>query len=191
METIGRAIGRGVIAGLVAGIPQVLVVQVVEKVLGLPSEKADIGPRFVERLARKLGTRLDAVPTWSLAALFHFGYSAWWGALYGLVDRWLRPPPILAGPALGAIIYLAAFSRWGGATQTETETHPDRRPLRESILHLSAVLSFSLTCAYGCRLLRGTGDERRSANAAGSPRRPITAENGTAAPVAAGRARAW
>jgi hypothetical protein len=142
------SIVRGVAAGLFAGIPQVLVVQVADKLLGLPREKADIGPRFVGRLAEQLGTRLRPAPRWGLAALFHFGYAAWWGALYGLVDRRLRPSPAVAGSALGGVIYLAAFSPWGAGTQTGTERRPGRRHLREHVLHWTAALTFGLTTAF-------------------------------------------
>jgi hypothetical protein len=143
-----RALARGVAAGLFAGIPQVLVVQLVEELLGLPPAKADIGPRFVQRVAEQLGTRLHPVPKWGLAALFHFGYAASWGALYGLVDRWLRPPPAVAGAALGAVIWVAAFSPIGVGTQTGTERHPRRRHLGEHLLHWTAALTFSLTTAF-------------------------------------------
>src|SRR5438105_6889494 len=111
MDGTGVAIARGVAAGLFAGIPQVLIVQAVEKPLGLPADKADIGPRLVQRVAEQLGEPLASGPRWALAALFHFAYSAGWGALYGLVDRLLRPPPLVAGSLLGGVIYLVALSR--------------------------------------------------------------------------------
>ena len=57
MSETSAAIKRGVAAGLFAGIPQVAVVQAIDKPLGLPSEKADIGPRLVERVAVAAGRR--------------------------------------------------------------------------------------------------------------------------------------
>ncbi|HEY3108264.1 MAG TPA: hypothetical protein VGL23_05895, partial [Chloroflexota bacterium] len=126
MSETSAAITRGVAAGLFAGVPQVLIAQAIEKPLGLPSEKADIGPRFVKRVGEQLDEPLPPAAHWGLAALFHFGYAAGWGALYGLVDRLLRPPPAVAGPILGAVIYAAAFSPWGVGTQTGTEPDPER-----------------------------------------------------------------
>jgi hypothetical protein len=153
LDSLRRAVVRGVVAGLAAGVPQVGVTQVAEKLLGLPPSKADIGPRFVERLANRVGTSLAPAPRWGLAALFHFGYSAWWGGLYGLVDRWLRPPPAAAASALAGMIYLAAFSRWGGGTQTGAEPHPERRGFREGMLHWIAPLTFAFTAVYVHRWL--------------------------------------
>jgi hypothetical protein len=159
------AILRGAAAGLLAGIPQVAIVQVVEKPLGLPSDQADIGPRFVQRLAEHLGEPLSAGPKWGLAALFHFAYSVWWGALYGLADALVRPPPAVAGPLLGGVIYAAAFSRLGAGTQTGTETHPDRRHWRADALHWTAALSFSLATAAAYAGLARLGRGGRGARA--------------------------
>jgi len=168
------AIARGVGAGLVAGGPQVAIAQIAEKALGLPPDRADIGPRFVERLAQHLGESLPPSAHWGLAALFHFGYAAGWGALYGLVDARLRPPPAVMGPLLGGVIYLLAFSRWGAGTRTGTEPHPDRRSWRQDALHWTAALSFSLTTAlvYGWLAGRDRGRPRPT-GAAGRRTAPV------------------
>ena len=54
---------------------------------------------------------------------------------------------------LAGLIYLAAFSPWGAATQSGAEKPPERRPERESLLHWTAALSLSLTLAYAYRWL--------------------------------------
>ena len=77
---------QGMGAGLFAGIPQVLTTQVEAWLLGLARERADIGPRFVQRLARRLGESFPTSLKWALAAAFHFGYAAWWGGS----TRWSR-----------------------------------------------------------------------------------------------------
>jgi hypothetical protein len=167
MNDARAAVVRGVVAGLVAGVPQVAIVQVAEKPLGLPANRADIGPRFVERIADHLGESLPPAAHWGLAALFHFAYSAGWGAFYGLVDALVRPPPAVAAPLLGGLIYTLAFSRWGAGTQTGTEPHPDRRHWRQDVLHWTAALSFSvttaLTYAWLCRRAGGGADARPAA----------------------------
>jgi hypothetical protein len=179
VDSTGRAMGRGVVAGLLAGIPQVLIVQAVERPLGLPPDKADIGPRFVQRVAERLGEPLAPAQKWGLAALFHFGYAAGWGALYAVVDRLLRPPGWLAGPALGAVIYAAAFSRWGAGTQSGAEPQPSRRDWHEDLLDWTAALSFSLSTALAYAWLRPA----RAGRSAGRrrPRRPTPATRQSAA----------
>ena len=152
---------QGMGAGLFAGIPQVLTTQVEAWLLGLARERADIGPRFVQRLARRLGESFPTSLKWALAAAFHFGYAAWWGGLYALVQE-LRPMrPLVGGPLLAGLIYTVAFSPWGAATQTGTEQPPEQRPERESLLHWTAALSFSLTTAYTYLWLRRRSATRR------------------------------
>jgi len=88
----------------------------------LPREQADIGPRFVRRLARKaMGESLPEPTHWLLATVFHFGYAAQWGTLYALLQEWRPIPPLMGGPLLASIIYALAFSPWGAATQAGTE----------------------------------------------------------------------
>jgi hypothetical protein len=142
-------VAHSIQAGLVAGIPQVLVTQAEAWLLGLPREQADIGPRFVHRLAKRLDT--DPPPTpwrWAAATAFHFAYAAMWGTLYGMLQRWRPAQPHVGGPLLAALIYALAFSPWGAATHTGTERPVESRHWRETVLHWSAALSFSLTLAY-------------------------------------------
>src|SRR5699024_2379831 len=135
MKTTRGSIARGVVAGLVAGVPQVLLVQIAEKPLGLPPDEADIGPRFVERAAERVDQPLDPPAHWALATLFHFGYAAGWGALYGFAERFVRPPPLVGAPALAAAIYALAFSPIGAGTRTRTVPPPERRSWRHEALH--------------------------------------------------------
>lgn len=144
----------GVFAGLIAGVPQVLLTQLEERLLGLHHESADIGPRFVRRLTQGLETRVPPGVEWALAAGFHFGYAAWWGLLYGMVQEWRPARPLVGGPLLGALIYGLAFSPWGAATRAGAEQSPERRDNRETLLHWSAALAFSLTTAYVYQWLR-------------------------------------
>ncbi|MCA1644154.1 MAG: hypothetical protein LC797_01380 [Chloroflexi bacterium] len=138
----------GAAAGLAAGVPQVLLTQAEARVLGLPSKQADIGPRFVQRIAERLDTTPRKSERWLIAAAFHFGYAGAWGLLYALLQRWRPTQPHVGGPLLAALIYTLAFSPWGAATQTRTERPVETRPTRETLLHWTAALSFSLTLAY-------------------------------------------
>lgn len=139
---------KGVAAGLMAGIPQVLLTQLEAWLLPAPRSYADIGPRFMERLTRRADADLDTSHHWLLAGAFHFVYAAWWGCAYALLQRWRPAQPHVGGPLLAALIYTLAFSPWGAATQTGTERPVESRPTRQTLLHWTAALSFSLSLAY-------------------------------------------
>lgn len=138
----------GLAAGLIAGIPQVLVTQAEARLLGLHPSQADIGPRFVQAVEKRMDTRLPPAERWLAAGAFHFSYAAGWGILYALLQRWRPAQPHVGGPLLAALIYTLAFSPWGAGTQTGTERPVDSRPTEETLLHWTAALSFSLTLAY-------------------------------------------
>jgi hypothetical protein len=139
---------NGGIAGILAGIPQVLLTQLEAWLLPMPRHHADIGPRFVQRIGEHLDADLEREHHWLLAGVFHFGYAIWWGLLYALLQRWRPAQPHVGGPLLAALIYALAFSPWGAATQTGAEQPVASRPSRETLLHWTAALSFSLTLAY-------------------------------------------
>jgi|SRR5581483_3437087 len=150
----------GAIAGLIASIPQVLITQLVEKLLGLPPEHADIGPRFVQRLAERFGKPAPPLVHWLLAGVFHFAYAAGWGVLYAKLQE-LRPtPPQAGGAGLAGAIYTLAFSRLGAATQVRSEPHPEGRRRREFVLHWTPVLTFSFLTAYLFEWLTGRASTR-------------------------------
>lgn len=156
---LGRRAAIGVATGLFAGIPQVLAAQLVGLLVGSRG-RADIGPRFVQRVGEKVGQPPSRPARWSLAALFHFGYAAGWGAAYATVVEATgarRLPPLITGGLLGALIYAVAFSRVGAATRTEAERHPDRRRGRDWAVHLTSAFSFALILAFGYRWLGGRG----------------------------------
>ena len=162
MTRLSSAVVRGVAAGLIAGIPQVVLTQVEAAFFDVPRERADIGPRFVRRLAQRFTGTTPSSPTeWLLATLFHFGYAAQWGALYAVCQEWRPTPPLTGGPMLAGLIYTLAFSLWGAATQTGTERHPARRRHRETLLHWTAALSFSLSTAYLYAWLRRRSEAKR------------------------------
>jgi hypothetical protein len=154
-----RRVALGGAAGFFAGMPQVLAAQVVGKLAG-SRRQADIGPRFVQRASEKAGEPLSRPARWSLAGLFHFAYSAGWGAAYAAAIEATgmhRVPPALTGGLLGALIYALAFSRLGVATLTGTERHPDRRGERDWAVHLTSAFSFALILAYSYRWCRLRG----------------------------------
>src|SRR5262249_29053777 len=110
--------------------------------------------RFVQRLAQHAGSSLSPPLQWLLGAVFHFAYAAQWGAVYSLIHESRPMPALVGGPLLAAIIYGMAFSPWGAAPQTRPHRPPERRRTRETLLHWTAALSFSLTAAFTYRWLR-------------------------------------
>ncbi len=157
--TFARRVALGAAAGIFAGVPQVLAAQLVGGLVGSRG-KADIGPRFVQRASEKAGESLSRPARWSLAGLFHFAYSAGWGAAYAAAIESTgahRVPPLLTGGPLGALIYALAFSRLGAATLTGTERHPDRRGERDWAVELTSAFSFALILAYCYRWCRQRG----------------------------------
>jgi hypothetical protein len=148
MARVMTALAKGAATGLAAGIPQVLVTKAQARLLGLPDEQADFGPRFVGKLGQHANTPPGRTQRWLLATGFHFGYAGLWGALYAGLQRWRPAQPHVGGPLLASLIYALAFSPWGVATQAGVEKPVESRPARESVLHWTAALSFSLALAY-------------------------------------------
>ena len=116
-----RPIKRGIEAGLAASVPQVLLPKAEERLRMRRGEDANLGPRFIERLARLRRARVREDTKWLAAWAFHFGYAAVWGAVYAVAYQRWRPHPLLGGTALGTVIYAIAFPHWGGAVLTRTE----------------------------------------------------------------------
>ncbi len=150
------ALRRGIEAALLASVPQVLVPHAEERLLGLPPEDGDLGPRFVEQLARLAQRRLPEDTKWLAASSFHFGYAAFWGALYALAYQRRPVPPWLGGAALSAVIWAAAFPAWGGAVRSGMELPPGRRGWRKELILATAPVVFGL----GTALLYGRGPRR-------------------------------
>jgi hypothetical protein len=71
-----ESIRLGVEAALVASVPQVLLPKLEEKLFLPPGDSADLGPRFIERLAAATRRRLPEDVKWLAASAFHFGYAS-------------------------------------------------------------------------------------------------------------------
>jgi hypothetical protein len=160
-----RPIKRGIEAGLIASVPQVLLAKTEEWLLMPPGEDADLGPRFVERLAQLQGERVCEDTKWLAASAFHFGYAIFWGAAYALAYRRWQPHPLLGGTALGTLIYAITFPHWGGAVLMGTERPPHRRSWRQELVLATAAMSFGL----GTALLYGRAKTPRNRVASIAP----------------------
>ncbi len=144
---------RGVESAIVASVPQVIVPKVEERLLLHDKGAADLGPHFIEALARWAGKDLPEDVKWLAASAFHFGYAGLWGALYAFArERW-RFRPWIGGLGMAALIHFITFPRWGAAVQTGSEPPPHRRSWRIELVYLTAPLVFGL----GTALLYGEG----------------------------------
>lgn len=142
-------LGRGVAAGFAATLVQTAVGKASEKLLRLPPrEDSNIAPRLMHRLAAHAGHDLSSPAKWALGTVFHFGYGASWGALYGMARERRPVHPLPGGALLAGLIYGITFPRWGGAVQTGTERPPERRTDRMTLTAASVTLAFGLTTAY-------------------------------------------
>lgn len=138
---------HGIGSGLAAGVLQVMVGKAEEKLLLPPGEDADIAPRLVRRLAEGVGERVSPPTAWVLGTAFHFGYAAFWGAVYALARERFRFSPVVGGAILGGLIYGITFPSWGGAVQTEVERPPEVRSRRMTFVALSVAAAFGMSTA--------------------------------------------
>lgn len=97
----------------------------------LPEEKRMDPPpkKLVEAIAARRDVELSDPQTMAAGMGVHLGYSALWGALYGVVQDRLRPPGLLHGLLLGGLVYAANFPAWGllprvGAMPAPSEQDP-------------------------------------------------------------------
>lgn len=151
-----ESLRRGVEAAVVAGVPQVLLSKLEERLFLRRHGEADLGPHLIEALASKLKRPLPEDTKWLAAAVFHFGYSAFWGAAYALAYERKPINPWLGGLALAGLIHVITFPRWGVAVLTGTEPSPKDRPWAKEAVLVTAPLSFGL----GTALLYGHGPRR-------------------------------
>lgn len=147
---------RGIESGVIASIPQVLLPKLEEHVFMRKKEDADLGPRLVVALTRKMEKPLPEDMKWVGAASFHFAYAAFWGTIYALVQERAQVNRWSGGIGLGAFIYLITFPRWGGAVLTGAEEPPRKRSWKRELLLATAPLAFGV----GTALLYGRGPKR-------------------------------
>ncbi|MFO7259983.1 MAG: hypothetical protein DIU52_002430 [bacterium] len=152
---IGSSVAAGAAAGLLASVVQVVVGKT-EQWLFLPrGETPDFAPRLVDRAFQRVSGRASAPVKWALGTVFHLCYGALWGATYGAVQRRLRLHPLLAGAALGLLIYGITFPRWGAAVRLGVERPPHARTRRMTAVAASVAMTYGLAVGAFYRRLAG------------------------------------
>ena len=77
-------------------------------------ERMDPPPKkLMETVAQKHAVEISQTQAMAAGMGVHMGYSALWGAIYGIVQDRLRPPDVLHGLLLGGLVYAANFPEWG------------------------------------------------------------------------------
>jgi hypothetical protein len=171
----------GALAGAAASTVQSAIGFTIDKLLLPPEHDNNISPRLVDRATSKLGIRTPRAFNWVAGVTFHFAYGIGWGTVFGLLDRHFRLPRPLLGTLLGGTIYTLAFSRIGLGTKTDTEIHPDERPLAKQLDLMAVAFAYALSLAflYGPierRLQRSRAAEQpvdSAAEGAGQPAQPF------------------
>lgn len=155
MDGRWRSVATGVAAGLIGSTGQAALGKTLEKLILPHHEDADIAPRMMKAIGKRIGKKPSPTEKWAAGTLFHYAYGAGWGAGYALVrERLMMLDPLFGGSVMGGIIYGITFPRWGLATLTGTERPPHRRTARMEAVALSVAVGFGLIAACSYEALR-------------------------------------
>jgi uncharacterized membrane protein YagU involved in acid resistance len=104
----------GAAAGLLGGVAMMVAMKMEQQALLAEEERMDPPPKkLAEVIARRQGVALSDTQAMAAGMAVHMGYSALWGAIYGVVQDRLHPPDLLHGLALGGLVYASNFPEWG------------------------------------------------------------------------------
>jgi len=147
MGSYAQVAARGAVAGIMGSIVQAGMGLALDKLLLPPRQHNNIAPRLIKRLAQWTGRQGNAPRDWALGTLFHLGYGAGWGALFGLGRHATEAPPLVTGGIGGALVYSAAFSSKGVGSLTMTEPPPSLRGWRKQVSLVAVSSAFALVTA--------------------------------------------
>lgn len=111
---VGESALKGAVAGMIGGAAMMMAMKIEQKALLSEEERTDPPPkRLVETLAARQGTSLTNTQAKAAGMGVHMGYSALWGAIFGVVQERVHPPELLHGLLLGGLVYAANFPERG------------------------------------------------------------------------------
>jgi hypothetical protein len=151
---LGSSVGRGVAAGLVGTAAMTGLQLAVRKARGerldtpVPRTWADapapaqVAKKAAEAVGKGPSVTKRQAPL--LATAMHWGYGAWWGAVYGAIAHAVRPDPVAAGPIFGIGVWAAAYAELVPLGIYEP---PWRYPVSELALDLGYHLAYGATVA--------------------------------------------
>lgn len=152
---LGESAAKGAIAGLIGGAAMMLAMKAEQKLLLSELQQSDPPPkRFVEAVAGGQGVSLSERQAMAAGMGVHMGYSALWGALYGVVQERLDPPELLHGLVLGGLVYAVNFPEWGLLPKVGVLPPPSQQDPREAAVPLIAHAVFGVATARAFDALR-------------------------------------
>jgi uncharacterized membrane protein YagU involved in acid resistance len=142
---VAEAMLKGALAGLTGGAAMMMAMKAQNRAL-LPEEERLAPPpkQLVETVAERQGVSLSDRQATAAGMGVHMGYSALWGAVYGVVQSRLHPPDLLHGLLLGGLVYAANFPELGLLPRLGVLPPPSEQPLEKAAIPVTAHLVFGL-----------------------------------------------
>lgn len=118
-------------------------------------EASEVQERPTQLLAEKvargtLRTSLTDETQQAAGQAIHWSYGAAWGAVYGLVQHWLRPPYLVHGPIFGAGVGMVASTV---VPAMGLVPPPTQQPVAMSAMQFTVHLRYDAVTALTFRLL--------------------------------------
>ena len=144
----GEAALKGALAGLIGGAVMMMAMKAEQKVLLPEGQQMEPPPKkLVETLAENQGIKLSNTQSMAAGMSVHMGYSAVWGAVFGVVQNRLHPPDLLHGLLLGGLVYAASFPEWGLLPQMGVLPPPSQQSMEKAAVPFGAHIVFGLATA--------------------------------------------
>lgn len=103
--------------------------------------------KLMEAVAQKHAVEISQPQAMAAGMGVHMGYSALWGAIYGIVQDRLRLPDVLHGLLLGGLVYAADFREWGLLPRVGALPPPSAQEPVQAAIPMVAHAVFGLTTA--------------------------------------------
>lgn len=145
---IAESAVKGAAAGLIGGMAMMMAMKMEQKALLPEQERMDPPPkRLAETVAEMQGVQISETHAMAAGMSVHMGYSALWGAIYGVVQDRLHPPDLLHGLALGGLVYAADFKEWGLLPKIGVLPPPSAQEPVQAAIPVMAHVVFGLATA--------------------------------------------
>ena len=152
---IGETALKGALAGIIGGAAMMMAMKMEQKALLPEGQTMEPPPKkLVETLAEKADVELEDNEAKMAGMGVHMGFSAMWGAMYGVVQDRVHPPFALHGLLLGGLVYAANFPSFGLLPRLGVLPPPSQQPLREAAVPAGAHVVYGLATAAAFEALR-------------------------------------
>lgn len=144
----GEAALKGALAGMIGGAAMMMAMKAEEKLLLPKGQQVEPPPKkLVETLAEKQGMELSDTQAMAAGMGVHMGYSALWGAVFGVVQNRLHPPDLLHGLLLGGLVYATTFPERGLLPKMGVLPPPSQQSMEKAAIPVGAHVVFGLATA--------------------------------------------